>query len=104
MPEMRTDTKAAKGLAAGLVAAILAAELLHDAALPEHSPHGDPARPDPALRTVAGGGSVEGRPITWLNDLGKPVQLVNDRGEPVTVVANGRPSDPDGLELPAARE
>jgi hypothetical protein len=101
---MRPDTKAAKGMAVVLAAAVCAVEVVRDSTLPEHSPHADPARPDPARQAVAGGGSVEGRPLRWHNALGESIQWVNGSGELVTFVANGRPSDLDGLQLHAVTE
>lgn len=92
-----TDTRSAKGLAAGLAAAIFVTELLHDAALPEHSPHGEPTSSDPSRQTIAGAGSIEGRPITFVGT--GPIQFVGRGGHPLTFVANGRPSELDGLDL-----
>ena len=86
MRETRTDAKA---LATGLATAIFAAELSHHVALPEHSPHAEPLRPDPARQTVADGGSLEGRPITFVNGAREPVQFANDHGEPVAFVPTG---------------
>jgi hypothetical protein len=55
---------ATKFLAAGVTATILAAELIHDAALPEHSPHAETTRPDHGHQAVASGASVEERRLT----------------------------------------
>ena len=53
MSQTCTDTRSAKGLAAGLAAAIFVTELLHDAPLPEHSPHGELVPSDPSRQAIA---------------------------------------------------